>query len=72
VIGFGSGTRTTTDASSSNAGQSPGETNATQTNARDDARANQKARPNNPSRKPEGTNGKKPAPPGVGNALRLR
>ena len=72
VIGFGSGTRTTTDASSSNAGQSPGETNATQTNARDDARANQPARTNNQSRKPEGANGKKPTQPGVGNALRLR
>jgi len=72
VIGFGSGTRTTTDASGSNAGQPPGETNATQTNTRDDARANQPARPNNSSRKPEGANGKKPTPPGVGNALRLR
>jgi len=72
VIGFGSGTRTTTDPSSSNAGQSPGETNAMQTNARDDARANQPARTNKPSRKPEGANGKKPTQPGVGNALRLR
>lgn len=72
VIGFGSGSRTTTDATSANSSQPPAETSTTQTNARDDARANQPASPANSSRKPEAANGKKPTPQRVGNALRLR
>jgi cell division protein FtsQ len=73
VIGFGSGSKTTTDSTSSNAGQQPADSNVTQTTATANTETNQPVQPNsNSSRKPEVGKGKKPAPLTVGNALRPR
>jgi cell division protein FtsQ len=73
VIGFGSGTKTTTDSTSSNAGPPPADAALPQTNTTAGPQPNQATRANaNLSRKPESGKGKKPAPQPVGNALRFR
>jgi cell division protein FtsQ len=74
VIGFGSGAKTATDSTISNAGQPPVDSSLNQTNATTDVRPTQAARANtNSARKPEDGKGKKkPADKPVGNALRFR
>jgi cell division protein FtsQ len=68
VIGFGSGSKTTTDATSSNPAPQPADVNPTPANSPAEARPNQTARANtNSPRKPDSAKGKKPT---VGNALR--
>jgi cell division protein FtsQ len=73
VIGFGSGTKSTTDSTSSNAGQPPVDATVTQTNTTAGAQTSQATRANtNLPSKPEAGKGKKPTPLAVGNALRPR
>jgi cell division protein FtsQ len=71
VIGFGSGTKTTTDSTSSNAAQPPADSTLTQTNTTVSSQASQTTRANtNSSRKPEAGKAKKPTPQPNGNAFR--
>jgi cell division septal protein FtsQ len=73
VIGFGSGTKTTTDSTVSNGGPPPADSTLTQTNTTVSPRTNQATRANtNSARKTEAGKGKKPTPQPVGNALRFR
>jgi cell division protein FtsQ len=70
VIGFGSGTKATTDPGPNMSQQADSGSTATD---QIDNHTNQTARANtNSSRKPEGGKGKKPSPLSVGNALRPR
>jgi hypothetical protein len=72
VIGFGSGTKATTDSSPNMSQQADAGSTPTPMDQIDN-HTNQAARANtNSSRKPEGGKEKKPSPLSVGNALRPR
>jgi cell division protein FtsQ len=73
VIGFGSGTKATTDSTGAKLSQQPADTSSPQTNSTPAVRTNQAAGANaNSSRKAAEDKGKKPAAPSGGNALRFR